>query len=90
MILHCSHFSAASLVSSRIHSFSVSLSTSVLLCEKRSVHAGVFENNKYFFLNKRKTKEDLERGCSKDCQALKLKNEDAIDHSRWKKLIKDV
>jgi len=55
VILHCSHLSAASLVSSRIHSFSVSLSTSVLLCEKRSVHAGVFENNKYFFLNKRKT-----------------------------------
>jgi len=33
---------------------------------------------------------DLERGCGKGCQALKLKNEDAIDHSRWKKLIKDV
>ena len=26
----------------------------------------------------------------KDCQARKLKKEDAIDHSRWRKLIRDV
>ena len=39
---------------------------------------------------KRKTKEDLERGCEKDYQARKLNKEDAIDHSRWRKLIKDV
>jgi len=26
----------------------------------------------------------------KDCQARKLNKEDAIDHSRWRKLIKDV
>jgi len=25
----------------------------------------------------------------KDCQACKLNREDAVDHSRWKKLIKD-
>ena len=38
----------------------------------------------------RETKEDLERGCGKDCQACKLNKEDAIDRSRWRKLIKDV
>jgi len=26
----------------------------------------------------------------KDCQARKLKKEDAMDHSKWRKLIKDV
>jgi len=26
----------------------------------------------------------------KDCQARKLNREDAVDHSRWRKLIKDV
>jgi len=26
----------------------------------------------------------------KDCQACKLKEEDAMDHSRWRKLIMDV
>jgi len=26
----------------------------------------------------------------KDCQALKLNKEDAMEHSRWRKLIKDV
>ena len=26
----------------------------------------------------------------KDCQARKLNNEDAIDRSKWRKLIKDV
>jgi len=26
----------------------------------------------------------------KDCQARKLNKEDAMDHSRWRKLIKDV
>jgi len=35
---------------------------------------------------KRKTKEDLERGCL----ACKLNKEDAVDRSKWRKLIKDV
>ena len=39
---------------------------------------------------KRKTKEDLERGCGKGLQACKENKEDAVDRSRWKKLIKDV
>jgi len=26
----------------------------------------------------------------KDCQTCKLNKEDAVDHSRWRKLIKDV
>jgi len=39
---------------------------------------------------KRNTKEDLERGCGKDCQARKFNKEDAMDRSRWRKLIKDV
>jgi len=26
----------------------------------------------------------------KDCQARKLNKDDAVDHSRWRKLIKDV
>ena len=30
-----------------------------------------------------------ERLCKKDCQARKLNREDAIDRSRWRKLIKD-
>jgi len=42
------------------------------------------------FQGKRKTKEDLERGVEKDCQARKLNKEDAINRSRWRKLIKDV
>jgi len=35
-------------------------------------------------------KEDLERRevVQNDCQAHKLNREDAMDHSRWKKLIK--
>jgi len=41
------------------------------------------------FQTKRKTKEDLERVCGKDCQARKLNKEDAVDPSRWRKLIKD-
>ena len=32
-------------------------------------------------------KEDLKKGCAK-CQAHKLNVEDAMDRSRWKKLIK--
>ena len=45
--------------------------------------------NKY--MTKRKIKEDTEREVvEKDCQEHKLKKEDAMDHSRWKKLIKDV
>ena len=31
----------------------------------------------------------LERGCVKNCQARKLNREVAMDHSRWKKLIKE-
>jgi len=36
--------------------------------------------------------EDLERGCTveKDCQARKLNKEDAMDCSRWRKLIKGM
>jgi len=30
----------------------------------------------------------VERLC-KDCQACKLNRDDALDHSRWRKLIKD-
>jgi len=30
----------------------------------------------------------MERGCEKDCQARNLNKEDAMDHGRWKKLIK--
>ena len=26
----------------------------------------------------------------KDCQACKLNKEDAVDHSKWRKLVKDV
>jgi len=32
----------------------------------------------------------LERGLDKDCQARKLNKEDAMDRSKWRKLIKDV
>ena len=41
---------------------------------------------------KRKTKENLETRevVEKDGQAHKLKKEDAVDRSKWKKLIKDV
>ena len=39
---------------------------------------------------KRKTNEDLETGCGKNCQARKSNKEDATYHSRWRKLIKDV
>ena len=39
---------------------------------------------------KRKTKEDLKQVVEKDCQARILNKEDAVDRSRWKKLIKDV
>ena len=35
------------------------------------------------------TKVDLERGLDKDCQARKLNKEDAMDRSKWRKLIKD-
>ena len=41
------------------------------------------------FQGKRKTKEDLDRGVEKDCQAHKLNKEEAINRSRWRKLIKD-
>jgi len=36
--------------------------------------------------------EDLERSCGKgrSSQARKLNREDAVDHSRWRKLVKDV
>ena len=30
-----------------------------------------------------------ERLCKKDCQARKLNRKDAVDRSRWRKLIKD-
>ena len=40
--------------------------------------------------NKRKTKEDLERGCGKGLSSIKLNKKDAMDCSRWRKLIKDV
>jgi len=37
---------------------------------------------------------DKKRTCTqvvaKDCQARKLNKQDAMDHSRWRKLIKDV
>ena len=39
---------------------------------------------------KRKTKEDLERGYQRKCQARKLNKEDGVDRSKWRKLIKDV
>jgi len=39
---------------------------------------------------KRKTKEDLERGYQRECQARKLNTEDAMDRSKWSKLIKKV
>ena len=42
------------------------------------------------FQGKRKTKEDLDRGVEKDYQARKFNQEDAINHSRCRKLIKDV
>ena len=42
------------------------------------------------FQTKRQTKEDLGRGCGKDCQAYKLNKQDATDHNRRRKLIKDV
>jgi len=38
---------------------------------------------------KRQTTEDFERGYAKDCQACRLNREDAMDRSRWRKLIKD-
>jgi len=34
--------------------------------------------------------EDLQRGCGKRLPSTKIKKEDATDHSRWRKLIKDV
>jgi len=30
-----------------------------------------------------------ERLCKKDCQARKLNREDAVDHKRWRKQIRD-
>ena len=42
------------------------------------------------FQGKRKTKEDLDIGVEKDCQARKLNKEEAVNRSRWRKLIKDV
>ena len=39
---------------------------------------------------KRKTKEDLEIGCQRGLSSSKLNTEDAMDHSKWRKLIKDV
>ena len=36
------------------------------------------------------TKVELERGLEKDCQTHKLNKEDAMDRSKWRKLIKDV
>ena len=30
-----------------------------------------------------------QRWCKKDCQAHKLNRDDAMDHSRWRKLTKD-
>jgi len=41
-------------------------------------------------LTRRKTNEYLESVVEKDCQAHKLNKEDAMDRSRWRKLIKDV
>jgi len=38
---------------------------------------------------KRKTKGDLVKVEAKDCQVSKLNKEDAMDHNRWRKLIKD-
>ena len=35
-------------------------------------------------------KRSWREGVEKDCQADKLKKEITIDHSRWRKLIKDV
>jgi len=34
-------------------------------------------------------KEDLERGCAKECQVHKLNRGDTMGCSRWQKLIKD-
>jgi len=46
---------------------------------------------KYRFQTKRKTKIGPgERFVKEDCQARKLKTEDAMDCSKWMKLIKDV
>jgi len=42
---------------------------------------------------KRTWREVVVKDCQavvKDCQARKLNKEDAIDHSRWRKLAKDV
>jgi len=39
---------------------------------------------------KGKTKEDLERGCSRGLSARKLNKEDAMDHCKWRKVIKEV
>jgi len=30
----------------------------------------------------------MESGCAKDCKARNLNGKDAMDHGRWKKLIK--
>jgi len=35
-------------------------------------------------------KENNNCGSRKNCQILKLYNGDAVDHSKWRKLIKDV
>jgi len=69
-----------------------------MLCKTDQKELGFFRFSIlcYFQLNingsktKRKTKEDLDRGCRIDCQARKLNTEDAMDHSKWRKLIKDV
>jgi len=33
--------------------------------------------------------QDSEKGCTKDCLACKLNKKDAMDHSKWRKLIKN-
>ena len=38
----------------------------------------------------RKTKRTWREVVKKDCRARKLSREDAVDRSRWRKLIKDV
>ena len=42
------------------------------------------------FKTKGKTKEDLERGCTEDCQVRKLNKEDATDRCKWRKVIKEA
>jgi len=40
--------------------------------------------------SKGRPKNTWRKAVEKDCQACKLNKEDAMDHSRWGKLIKDV